>query len=165
MTDLDPLTDPALRDWVEAHRVCWEATEHRELTPGGVHAIGYDIVLMAQCAGPGPCDPGGAGSVEIYERLAEIAKRVSAADARESVSLRPFQASFHLRRETQWAPEVQLVMEIRHRHADYFGPLDAGEKSCLSRIEGSLTALGVQRDAWKNKAPARTAGEGLSDAA
>ena len=59
----------------------------------------------------------------------------------------PFDASFHLRAESEWAPEVQLTVHIVHREG-YLRPLDECEKRCADEIQKALRGLGVQPKSW-----------------
>jgi hypothetical protein len=143
----ETLSDTDLREWVRVHRVCRETATHRDRDAGGVHPVGYDVILVARCVGDGPWDPAGARAVEIFERLNQLAVASMPAPCRESIEVAPFEAAFHMRARSGWAPEVRLVIEIRHGH-DYFSAIDDRERTCVGRVERALDARGVQAGSW-----------------
>jgi hypothetical protein len=59
----------------------------------------------------------------------------------------PFDASFHLRPEARWVPEVQLTVAIVHRHR-HLNPIDSCEETCAKEIQESLRRLGAPPRSW-----------------
>jgi hypothetical protein len=148
LAPVERLTDSELREWIVLRRVCWETIVHREVEPeGGVTPIGYDVMLYAQCLGPGPRDPGGDEAVEALERLKQLADAVIPCDSEEDVAIGPFEPAFQLRAQADWEPEVRLVIEIRHDH-EYFAAIDDDERACVKRVERALERWGAEPNAW-----------------
>jgi hypothetical protein len=87
-------------------------------------------------------DPGCDCVPSLYQGLEQIAARVLPAEAR--VVVEPFDAAFHLRPETQWAPEVELVAAVLHR-AGTFEPPDEAERRYPAQIRARLKSLGIER--------------------
>jgi hypothetical protein len=146
-----PSTDVELTAWIEEHRVCWETITHREVGPHGLVTVGYDVVLLARCMGPGPWDPGGARAAALYEGLQQLAARVTPADAEDEVAVAPYEPMFQVRAQSNWQPEVRLTLEIRHdlhHDRDYFGAIDDDERTCVRRVEQALGAWGARAGEW-----------------
>jgi hypothetical protein len=143
----ETLNETELRAWVRNRRVCWETIAHREVSPRGVVAIGYDVSLFARCLGAGAWDGGGDAALETLERLRQLATDVMPADCDEDVALGPFEPILQVRPQSDWEPEVRLVLEIRH-HGGYFDAIDDEERTCVRRLERALERWGVRPGAW-----------------
>jgi hypothetical protein len=141
--------DIDLKEWVHRHRVTWESLPHREAVHGEIPYVGYDLVLSAACIGPGPWDPAGLECVEMFRRLQELAAHVVPAAGGEAVQTDAFEPMLHLRPATGFAPEIQLVITVRHDDHDYFDGVDAREMECLRRLESALQPWGVQHGTWR----------------
>jgi hypothetical protein len=143
---LERPTPEEQRDFIREHEVCWETIVHRDVGPRGIAPIGYDVVLRARCRQRG-CDPAGTRALELYEALTTLARAVIPAEHRDDIHVAAFEPAFHLRRQVDWQPEVQVVIEIRHDH-DYFDAVDDDERSCVRQLEGALRSWGVQHEIW-----------------
>jgi hypothetical protein len=139
-----------LRAWIRRHRVCWETLAHRERSRGGFPSVGFDVYLTATCIGAGPWDPGGERCQALFMRLQELAQRAVPAVCAEAIRFEGFEPAFHLRPEARFAPEVHLVIEVRHRRHGYFEPIDAAEQQCVRSLEAELARWGVQRGRWRD---------------
>jgi hypothetical protein len=144
--------DEALGAWIREHQVCWEIAPYFEFHQHQKVQLGLNLVLVAKP--PAGCvdDPGRQECALVFERLGEIARSVVPEGAR--IHVEPFDASFHLRAETRWQPEVELTVEILHRKGT-FEPLDEAERRYPAAIEKRLTALGVQERSWNPRKGAR----------
>lgn len=140
-----PLPESELRDWIGEHLVCWETVVHRDAHHGRTQVVGYDVVLMARCTGTGPFDPADERSATMFARLSQLAEALRLPSLEERLSIEGFEPAFHLKREHGWAPEVHLVLEIRHRNEDYFSPPDGGEIESLRQVEDRLASWGVRK--------------------
>jgi hypothetical protein len=136
-----------LAAWIAEHRVCWEVWPHRERTPDGVRAIGFDLLLIARCSGPGAWDPGGARAQAIDAGLRDLAVALLPPDGSLAVTLGAFEAKLYLRSAGGWEPEVQLEVRVRHRDR-YLAAADGVQRDCVRRIETALAALGARPGAW-----------------
>ena len=136
--------------WIREHQVCYETMPLREVDHGGTVHVGYELSLFA---GAGASSPGDAASQAAYEHLKEIASEVFPREGRPSqYEVGTFDASWRLRAETRWRPEVQLVVRIIHR-AGYLGPADECELRCLHEIQQGLRRLGVAENLWETNDP------------
>jgi hypothetical protein len=143
----EPILDVDLRDWIPRHRVCWQTIVHRDIGPDGLMSVGFDVVLSARCVGPGAWDPGSDRALLIFEHLRQLASAVIPPDCPDDVRVGPFEPTFQVRPQSDWEPEIRLVIEIRHDH-EYFAAIDDDERTCVRRLERALERWGAQRDAW-----------------
>ncbi len=143
-----PTETMTLREWVREHKVTWELGPWHEMVDHHVAAVGFELRLLARHASGQHPRPACGLCVQLYERLRDIA---SAAFPREhrptKYEVEPFDASFHLRPEAEWTPEVQLLVRIVHRDG-YLRPIDECEKRCAEEIQRNLRELGVQPGSW-----------------
>ena len=137
-----------LREWIRLHKVCWETITHREAAASGILSVGYDVALSARLLGGSLWDPGDTRATEALEGLRRIAEAVIHEDDAEDVSIAPMDGVLQLRAQSDWQPEVRLVIEVCHDHG-YFAAIDDEERGCVRRLERALEGLGVRRDAWR----------------
>jgi hypothetical protein len=114
--------------------------------------LGSSLTLVARAPREGAFDPGGGGCAAMFETLRDIVEAAAPAGARYRIE--PFDAAFHLRAETGWAPEVELSVEILH-HGEALEPLDAAERGQLALLVKRLEALGAQEKSWNPRRAAR----------
>jgi hypothetical protein len=134
----------SLREWIRRHEVCFEVSPHYEVHEHRQVQVGFDLGLLAVLAGRP--DPGAAVAVDVYERLRELAQMVLPEGARYEIE--PFDGAFHLRRETDFEPEVQMVIEVLHPHGTFDCP-DEADRNCLKSMVDALKRLGVQERVWR----------------
>ena len=147
-------TETALRDWIRDHKVTWELGPWQEMVDHHPAVVGFELRLLARHIPHAHPQPGCDQCVRVYQWLREIALGALPRDHRPTrYEFEPFDASFHLRPEADWAPEVQLTVHIVHREG-YLRPVDECEKRCAGEIQSNLQELGVQPKKWS---PARKA--------
>lgn len=140
--------EATLRRWIRDHRVCWEVSSLQEVNQQGRVAVGYELHLFARHAAGVRANPGCSECRDLHEKLRAIAVFVLPREHRPTrYEIAPFDASFHLRPESEWVPEVQLTLEIVHRQG-YLRPIDECELRCAREIEDRLHALGAPSRAW-----------------
>lgn len=139
------MTDAALAEWIRAHNVCFEVSPHFEVYHHTKRQSACDLTLYALHPDHSVADPGGPENAEIWERLREIALRVLPADAHYDIDA--FDAAYHLRPETLFAPEVELNLEIWPDEGG-FAPVDEEVKHQVRAMEEALLRLGAQRKLW-----------------
>jgi hypothetical protein len=146
--------DVGLRAFVREQRVSAEIAPHFDIDERHRVQTAFDLSLFA--ARPAACrgDPACDACQAAWERLAELARSVLPPEAH--YRLEPFDASFHLRRESGWEPEVELVVQILPRD---LGPglerVDEAARDTVARVQGALDALGVARGVWRAARGAR----------
>jgi len=143
-----PGYDERLKSWVREHQVCGEIDPQFEVHHNRKVQVGFRLSLLAQPTPPCSVDPGCTRCAAVFECLEAIARRVIPHGARFDIE--PFDGSFHLRPETRWAPEVELVAEVLHREGT-FDPPDDLERSYPAQIRRELVALGIQPKAWRTR--------------
>ena len=149
-----PTDTTTLREWVREHKVTWELGPWHEMVDHHATAVGFELRLLARHASGLHPMPGCGQCVQLYERLRDIALGAFPREHRPTkYEVEPFDASFHLRPEAEWTPEVQLTVHIVHREG-YLRPIDTCEKRCAEEIQRNLRELGVQPKSWS---PGRTA--------
>jgi hypothetical protein len=147
----DATVESTLRRWIVDHEVCWELSPLTEITEHTKVQIGYELRLFARDAAGVRAGPGGPQSVGVYEMLRTIATSTLPREPRPTTcEIEPFDASWHLRPETRWSPEVQLVVRIIHQDG-YFEPIDRCESRCAHEIEDGLRRLGAQERVWSDR--------------
>ncbi len=129
--------------FVRRHEACWEIAPHFELLDGRFRHVGFDLVLHARIAGT---DPGAAGVAEVHETLRDIVLPLLPPDAHWQVE--PFDASVHLRPETDWAPEVELRVGIRYGDGT-FDLASPFEVKRVRAIGSALARLGLQEGVYR----------------
>ncbi len=132
-----------LADWVRAHHVCWDVAPSRRPGEGG-HP-GFELTLLALCGSRRGIDPARPECHATYERLAAIAARALPAAVPHHVE--PYDAAVHLRPESAFAPEVELIVEA------FPDPADA--QGVRASMEEALRRLGVKAKTWSEAAAAR----------
>lgn len=138
--------DAALAQWVRDHRATWEVAPHR-----GTHgeAQGYDIVVFARHPELRDGDPGCLECRRIYMTLCElVAHAMPAPPPGVRIALSPFDASFRMRANSGWAPEIALGIEVTPRGLGGAG--DAALQDCVHEIESGLQRLGAQSGWWRS---------------
>lgn len=136
-----PLTEGALTARVARARVTYEIVSRVEMNAETAARVGFDVVLRAarskDCTGDPTCD----ACDRTMAGLLEIAKACVPANALHEPE--PDDHSFHLRPETGFTPELQVVLAV------YYGPgtfeeAGAEDASLADQVVRSLEALGVQ---------------------
>ncbi len=140
--------EETLRRWIREHRVCWELSPLQEMDHRARVPVGYELRLFARHPPGVRADPGCLECRDLYEKLRAIAVFALPREHRPTrYEIAPFDASFHLRPESEWVSEVQLTLDIVHGQ-DYLRPIDECEQKCAREIEDRLRALGAQSRAW-----------------
>jgi hypothetical protein len=136
----------SLRVFARDHRVSAEISPHYEIGKRQRTETGLDLTLLARpsarCAG----NPGCEDCQRVHAQLRELARLVLPegwCDAAE-----PFDAAFHYRRETEWQPEIEIVVEMQPRTRARSA--DATARRELPEIRKRLRDVGVGQ-----KMPAR----------
>jgi hypothetical protein len=134
----------ALKAWIRDHHVCWELSPHVEQREHERVVVGYELTLLARYPETFKEGPGSTTREQIYEGLREVvAATLPEGESGSRFDFEPFDASVHLRPETQFAPEVELKVDILHAEGT-FAPADAGEQRLAARIQDGLKRLGVR---------------------
>ena len=144
--------DSGLGAWIQEHQVCWEISPYFEFHQHRKIQLGLNLVLVGRPPAGTAGDPGGQECAFVFDKLAAIARSVIPEGVR--FHLEPYDASFHLRADTRWEPEVELTAEILHRHGT-FEPLDESERHYAAAIARRLAALGAQERTWNPRKTAR----------
>lgn len=140
--------DATLEGWVREFRMTFELSPWQELVDRRPAPVGYELRLFARHAPHSGAMPGCQQCVSLHNKLRAIAVAAFPKEHRPTMyELQPFDASFHLRPESEWAPEVQLTVHIIHRDG-YLRALDECEKRCADEIQKALRNLGVQPKTW-----------------
>ena len=143
--------EPTLSDWIREHRICWELSPLVEMADGRRLPVGYELRLFARHTAGVKADPGCHECASLYEKQKAVALSVLPREARPTTyEFEPFDASWHLRPETTWTPEVQLVLRIVHR-GGYLQPIDPCESTCAKEIAAKLRELGAQEKVWVDR--------------
>lgn len=144
------MTDAALAEWVRAHNVCFEVSPHFEVYHHTKRQSACDLTLYALHPDHSVADPGGPENAEIWEHLRDIALRVLPKDTHYDID--PFDAAYHLRPETLFAPEVEFTLEIWPDEGG-FAAVDDQVRQQVHRMEDALLGLGAQRKVWHEGRP------------
>lgn len=140
--------ESTLKEWVRQHKVTWELGPWQEMSDHQATTVGFELRLFGQHGPHSGATPGCEQCVSLHDRLRSIALATFPKEHRPTKhEVDPFDASFHLRPETQWTPEVQLTVHIVHRDG-YLRPLDECERRCADEIQNALRGLGVQPKVW-----------------
>jgi hypothetical protein len=111
-------------------------------------SVGFELRLFARHPPHEHPTPGCGLCLGLYQRLRQVAQAAFPRDRRPTqYEIDPFDASFHLRPEAEWSPEVQLTVHIIHREG-YLRPVDDCERRCAEEIRTNLGRLGVQARTW-----------------
>jgi hypothetical protein len=140
--------DSTLKEWVREHRVTCELGAWQELVESRVTTVGFELRLFGRHDPHLQVNPGCHKCVAVFDRLRAIALAAFPKEHRPTTyEIDPFDASFHLRPEAEWSPEVQLAVHIVHRDG-YLRPVDDCERKCVEEIRNNLGRLGVQARTW-----------------
>ncbi len=139
------MTDNDLSRWIREHNVCFEVSPHFEIQHHAKRQSACDLTLYASHPDPSLTDPGGPENAAIWEALKQVALRVLPANAHYDID--PFDAAYHLRPETRFAPEVDLTVEIWPEGGGG-APVDEEVKRQVHSMEAALLTLGAQRKLW-----------------
>lgn len=146
-------SETTLKQWVQEHRVAWETARWHEMVGREATAVGFELRLFGQHKTPAHPNPGCRECVALHSRLSAIVKSVLPQDRRVTeFEIEPFDASFHLRPESDWVAEVELTVHIVHRE-DHLRPVDECQRRCTEVIQKGLAALGVRPRAWSRATP------------
>jgi hypothetical protein len=137
--------EPALQDWIRQHLVSYEVSPHVEMRRREKMESGFEVALHAMRSGPCTTDPGCPSCQEIHRALSLILRRAVPDGVQYDVA--PFDASFHLRPETQWEPEVELTAWIRPLRGEVASAAPTDLRS-LGDIRAALDRLGVRAGRW-----------------
>lgn len=139
--------DAPLREWVRSHHVTWERKGHFELAEGRMVHAGYDVTLFALHPQPLHDDPGCPECLRIHSSLRNVAS-VALGDSRPAggLAIAPFAPRLSMRAESNWAPEVELDVEVFQAGA--VKPSDADEDACIQSMEKALLRLGARPVRW-----------------
>jgi len=108
-------------------------------------STGYDLGLHAPRTGPCTNDPGCPSCREIHRELTRILRAVVPDGVRYEVA--PFDASFHLRPETQWEPEVELIARFPARRGA-LAPAETADLEGSGVTRAALERLGARPGRW-----------------
>lgn len=140
-----PAIETALREFVRTHRVCWELQPHQEVWQHERRQMGVDVTLFARVFSLAE-DPGSERSLAVYEALREVALRVMPSGSPAvHCEIAPFNASFRLRPESYWIPEIELTIEVVHQGD---APAGTRESDLAHGIEHRLQELGARPRQW-----------------
>jgi hypothetical protein len=135
------VTNPGLGEWIERARVTYEVISHVEVDRTTASRVGFDLVLRARrpegCTGDPTCE----ACDRSIERLLAAVEACLPASARHEHE--PFDHSFHLRPETGFMPELQIVVAVLHPTGT-FEEVDEADRALVDRVTRALEALGVQ---------------------
>ena len=135
-----------LRGWIRENEVCFETLPHHEFYHRSKLHVGFELTLFARrpllCQGG---DPGCPACEASHAMLREIALRVLPPDVTWVID--PFHAAFHMRRETNWKTEVELVVELIDLDKT-FDTVDDDDRRDIRRVTEALEALGAQSKVW-----------------
>lgn len=140
-------TDAALQEWVRSHHVTWERQPRYELSDGRKVHVGYDVALFAQHPQPLHDCPGCDECLRIHRSLRDVAS-AALKDLRPhgGLAVAPYIPTLAMRAESDWAPEVELDVEVFQQ-----GPVtesDADEDACIHAMENELRRLGARPNRW-----------------
>jgi len=148
--------ETTLKEWVRQHHVTWELGPWQELVEHRPATVGFELRLFGQHAPHSGASPGCDECAALHRKLRAIAFAAFPKEHRPTrYEVTPFDASFHLRPESAWTPEVQLAVRLVHREG-YLAPLDECEKRCAGEIQEALRGLGVQPKTWSASRAATT---------
>lgn len=137
--------EPALEEWIRRHRVSYEVSPHVEMRGHERASTGYDVALHAARTGPCTRDPGCPSCHEIHGGLARILRGVVPDGVPYDIA--PFDASFHLRPETQWESEIELIAQIPAPRGAA-APAEPADLERFGAVRAALERLGVRPRRW-----------------
>ena len=140
------MTPQGLKDWVHETEVCFEIAPHYDFYRQSKLCAGLDLLLFAKrpplCRGGDPGCPACAGA---FHKLRMIA--LHALPPGLQCEFGPFDASFHLRPETNWKAELELVVEITGPDGAR-DPTVRQDRPLAGLISDALESLGAQARVW-----------------
>jgi len=139
------MTDASLREWVRKAQVTYEASPHLEMHRDEAAHVGFDLVLHSKRPDACTGDPACEACDRSVEKLLELLQSCLPPGARHE--LEPFDHSFHLRPETDFAPELQVSVSVLHPTGT-FTESDDNDRTLVDRVLHSLEQLGVQSRVW-----------------
>jgi len=138
------MTEAEIKDWVLAHRVCFELSPHFEIHLRRKIQVGFELALFARPLPGSSADPGGEEARRLFEGLRQVLDAAMPSDVKHAVQ--PFDVSLHLRTPSLWRPEVQLVAKILH--GSTFAPVDDEERGYARAVRQALRRLGASEGTW-----------------
>jgi hypothetical protein len=139
-----------IRAFAKAHRVSAEISPHHELCEHRRTQTGFDLTLLASASQRCATDPGCHENQRVHALLRELALLVLPSGWRAAAE--PFDAAFHYRRETQWQPEIEVVVEMQPSDRTPLGEATASRE--LSEIRRRLHDVGVGEEIPAHGMPA-----------
>jgi hypothetical protein len=147
-----------LTEWIQKHKVCWDLLPYYAVDGGPRIQIGFELDLFAQHLPSVVANPGCKECENVYKNLAQIARKALPTEFRPTkYEIQQFDASFHIRRETNLKTEIQVTVLIIHREG-LFDPVNECERKCADEIEKHLKNMGVQRKVWLQRTAPTTEG-------
>lgn len=150
-----------LEDWIRENEVCFEILPHHEFYHRSKLHVGFELTLFARrpplCQG----DPGCPACAASHGMLREIALDVLPPGVEHVID--PFQGAFHMRRETRWKSEVELVVELINLDKT-FDTVDEDDRQQSRRLVDALEALGAQSKVWSARTATASAPSSLPPA-
>src|SRR4030095_7572291 len=151
------------REWVNAHKVCWEIEPLRELVEGqGVQQTGYELRLFGRIDHLSG-EEAARALVRVHGELCELALDVLASlpESHALIHVRPFDRTVHMRPENAFAPEIELAVVAYPRHPAE--PMTAAEaQGRIAAVEEKLRGLGLHRSSAATLAEFASAHTGRS---
>jgi hypothetical protein len=137
----------AIRIWVQEHEVCWEIAPRVEMLKGqGVVQTGLELSVYAQVEHAAEAEV-----ARIFEKTEQLVEHVIPhSELPLLCRIGTFDHARHLRKETGYAAEVRVPIELtfedpRHR------PSTKDIERCVTPIEARLRELGLKPRAWDSR--------------
>jgi hypothetical protein len=103
-----------LTNWVRQHKVTWEIGPWQEMVDHHATVVGFELRLFGRHGPHARVMAGCPECVDLHGKLRTIAVAAFPTEQRPTqYEVEPFDASFHLRPESHWEPEVQLTVPAR----------------------------------------------------
>ena len=139
---MNPQPSPeSLRTFAKSHRVSAEVFPHYEIHDRQRIQTGFDLTLLglpsSRCAG----DPGCQDCEHVHALLRDIAVTVVPEAWRHLDA--PFEAAFHYRADTQWRPEIEVVVQMFPCDQTW-GTVDAAALREIPGMRSRLHEIGVR---------------------
>jgi hypothetical protein len=131
----------SLRAFAQSHRVSAEVLPHYEVYDHQRIQTGFDLTLLVlpspRCAG----DPGCPECEHVHALLRDMAVRVVPEAWRHLDA--PLESAFHYRADTQWQPEIEVVVQM-FQCDQTWGTVDAAALRELPGMRRRLHEIGVR---------------------
>jgi hypothetical protein len=131
----------SLRAFAKSHRVSAEVFPHYEIHDHHRIQTGFDLTLLGlpspRCAG----EPGCQECERVHALLRDMA--VSAVPEGWRHLDAPFEAAFHYRADTQWRPEIEVVVQM-FPYDQTWGTVDAAAQREIPGMRERLHEIGVR---------------------